>query len=421
MAISLFGVGMLLVRETSRNKAMAAKYLGIAFTIRTCLLLTSAAIVLLLAVRMEISRPVFLSVFLAIAINSFQSYTQLLINLFQAFEKMKYEPMVIFASTISLLLGLLTVIFLDLGYLAVFLAFILAAFIRLGFVAIVAFKNFVLPKFNYQMKDLVSFLKQSAFVGLGIFLQFNLLRVDVLLLKWLRGANEVAYFQGVHSIILQLEVLPLAIMAAVFPRFSRLAAADVETLAALYNKAFKYIFIAALLIAALLFCYSEQIIILILGKKFLASITTFKVLSWSILGFFLNALFNSMIIALGKQKIMVLFAGISLLLNGLIGTLLIPQFSHQGAAAAALISYITLSLTLYSYLSISGYNVSLPDTIFKPAFAAAVATAVILVTKDISLPVSFLMGVSAFGFLLWSMGVLTVKEMIELLRKTASR
>jgi O-antigen/teichoic acid export membrane protein len=420
MVFSFFGVGRLLTREISRNKGLAAKYVGVALVIRFGLVIILAAIVQFLSVYAHLPMPMFLAVQLAIALNVFQAYTQLLFHLFRAFERMIYEPVVYFFSGVTMLLGVLAVILLDLGFLAIFMAMAFAGLIMAGLVTIILLKDFGVPRFDFTKREIFRFIKGSAIVGIGMYLYMCLFKVDVLLLKWLSGIEDVAYFQGVHHIILRIDMLPAAIMAAIFPRISRFAVIDTENLKALYQRTFNYIFIVGLSVSILLFCFSEEIILILLGHRFLPSVNSLKVLSFSVIALFLNIVMNDMLVGIGKERITIFIGILALMLNVLVAIILIPRHGQLGAAMAASLSYTMLFVTSFIYLFMSGYRLSLHNLVFKPLLAGAAATAVTEATKGLGPLASFLMGGSLYGLLLWKLKVLNKGEMKDVLGRIMS-
>lgn len=420
MFISFFGTGRLLIREVSLNKERAPDFVGISLVIRFCLILAASVAVLFFTFGMELSNSVFIAVLLAMAIYTFQSYTQLLTSLFQAFEKMKYETMINLVSSILLLAALLVVMLFNLGFLAVFLAIAFGGFVRAGLASWVLYRYFVVPRFDFTIKELIAFIKDSALVGIGMFLYMNLFRVDVLLLKWLKGVEEVAYFQGVHNIIIQTEVLPAAVMAALFPRMSRLSSKNDKTLEAIYQSGFKYIFLTGLTIAIVFFCYSEQVIRILLGEKFLPSVILLKILSWSVIALFVDIVANSMFIALGKQHVPIIAGTIAIIANVVIGILLIPKIGQQGAAVAALLSYMILFVICYIFLSKIWDHTSLLKVMFKSLFVGIVTIVVIQLSIRFSLIGSFVIGATLFVFMINRLGILPNEEIRELLMKTKS-
>jgi len=217
MSISFFGTSRVLIRETSKDMERAAHFAGLGVAVRSALIVLSSAAVLILAISMGLHGIMLDAVMLAIAINAFQSYTQLMSSIFQAFEMMKYEPLVNFISSFLLISGIVAVILLDLGFIALFAVLAFVGLVSCGYAVFIVVKKFVIPRFDFNRSELKFFLKEAAVVGVGTFLYMNLFKTDVLLLKWLGAIEDIAYFQGAHNIVIQTSVFPTAIMAALTP------------------------------------------------------------------------------------------------------------------------------------------------------------------------------------------------------------
>lgn len=423
MAISVFGVAKILTREVARDKSLAARYTAVTLTITTTLLALSGGLSFVLAMVMELPVGAVAAVALAIAANVFLCYTQLFVGVFHAFEKMKYESVVTFVASVTLVTGLLSVIFLNLGFTAVFAMTALSGLAGLLASFVIILRKVGFPLARFSTEDLRWFFRESAVVGIGVFIYMNLFKIDVLLLKWLSGYEDVAYFQAAHNLTHQIVIFPVALMTAAFPRISRLEAeGDPAGLKTMYEKLFRFMFMGGATAALFTFCYAEEIITILLGEKFRQSAQTLMILSWSFVPLFADVFTNTLVVAMGRQSATAVFGSVGLAVNVLLGVALIPLYGQTGAAMAAFASYTALFVTSYIYITWHGdYFTALGRLMGRAFVAVAAGGCAMLLIKTVSAPLSFVVGCGVYLAVVLSTGVIRVAEIRDFVRKIRPR
>jgi O-antigen/teichoic acid export membrane protein len=99
-------------------------------------------------------------------------------------------------------------------------------------------------------------------------------------------------------------------------------------------------------IALVLWGFSNAIINLVYGEKFLSSIPVLDVLSWAILLFFVNFLLSNILITSGREMINAWNLIGATVLNILLNLVWIPRYGATGAAWATLFCEVGLITTL---------------------------------------------------------------------------
>lgn len=410
MALAYFGIQQVLIREIANSKTTAAQILGAAIELRIIL---SVAAILALCISMYVLqlRGMLLAAgFIAIVSEFFLAFSMLSRAVFQAFEKMIYEPFIALMNGIVLTLSIAAVIYFDRGFLWLFIAMAFANLVQLVISSRILSRKFIRPSFTLDRAVFKKFLKDSVVIGLGIFFYQNLFRINVLMLKWFGTIDDVSYFQAPHSLIIQLQIIPTSVALAVFPVFSRLMQTDREKLSMLYEQIFRFMLIGSIFCGIYLSLFSREIIALVYGSKYSRSIAALSIMSWAIIPLTMDMFLNVVLIAMHKQKYSVIYAGMTLALNFLLSMLFVPSYGYLAASYISVFSYTVLFLCSAYFVGRNGLFMHLDKTLLKMFITVLISGAVILVLKPISLPAAALAGMVLFFGLITITRIVTLEE-----------
>ncbi len=337
MTVSFFGIGKLLIRDIARDPRQAPKVAGIAFSVRTLLLLAASVIAFALMYAQGIPDvATAATIFLAILFFSLDSYSMLFFNVFQAYERMYFEPAIMLISSLFQVGAIWGVVQLDLGFNAVFVVMVLSGMIRVISGCSIMIRSFVFPVLDFNASEFWCFVKESSIVGFGVFLYLNLFRVSTIILHWIHGNEETAYYQSVNNLVIQLQVVPTVLTVAMFPGLARRFAMKNTNKKILCSRVIRYLAIFGASIAWPLFCLSDECVA-ILGEKYAFSAVPLRILAWTSVGLFVDMGCNNILVAAGKQNLALLVVGIATVINLLVAFILIPDHASVGAAVTALI------------------------------------------------------------------------------------
>ncbi|MEK7773498.1 MAG: flippase [Deltaproteobacteria bacterium] len=401
MALTYFGIQQVTIREIAKDRANAHLYIGSAIVLRGGLAAIAAVTMLVSMLFIKPSNLMSAGIAVAIVSESFLTFGMLFRAVFQAFEKMLYEPLITIIYCIALSAGIAVVIYFDMGFLWLLIVTAAANAVQCAAAAFIVSYRFVRPSFMVDKKIFKALLVHSSVIGLGIFFYQNLFRIDVLMLKWLGSAKEVALFQVPHNMVMQVEILPAALMAALFPVLSRLMKSDPDRVVDVYEKSFRYIFILSLILSIYLCLFSKEIIGIVFGSKYSQSAASFVVVSWAVVPLSMDILLNAVLIVMNKQKYSVYYGGITLAVNFLAALVLIPAYGFMAAAYIALFSYCLLFLFSMYFVAKAGLPVVLDRILSKTVLAGAIGAAGMIWLKQFSIIIALSFGVTAyFGVLL---------------------
>jgi O-antigen/teichoic acid export membrane protein len=413
MALTYFGIQQVMIREIAKGRDNAEHFVGVSIILRFCLSIIAALILIVLIQFMDLSSMIIAAIFIAIASEFFLTFSMLSKAVFQAYEKMKYEPLVTLIYSIVLATCVIIIIYLDMGFIWLFIALAFSNFVQVIAAVYIVSTRFVIPIFKVDKALFKIFLKDSCVIGLGIFFYLNLFRINILMLKWFGSPDDVAFFHAPHNLILQLQVLPFALITALFPVFSRLIHDDPAEMVNIYEKVFKHLFIFSIMFAMCFSLYAKEIIEIVFGSRYSQSVVILAILSWAIIPLSMDMFFNAVLIAMNKQKYAVIYGGSALAINILAAVVFVPMYGFLAATCLALFSYVFVFFFSLYYITRHGFPVVLDRIAVKTAVAGSLSAAAIMLLKPVSIFIAAPIGIIVYLGMLEKMKIMSLGELIN--------
>ena len=174
--------------------------------------------------------------------------------------------------------------------------------------------------------------REAVPLGIAIILSITYTRLSVFLLEFRLDAGAVAQYSAAHRLVEPAQIVPAALLAAVFPAYT----------AALQNnrqQAGRLGWITALLLggsgfvlAAVFWFFAPFLISFLYGEGFQESIPVLRYLGLSAFFAYVNFALTHFLIARGQQLLSSIFVGIMLVIHFTLSWLLIPSLREAGAA-----------------------------------------------------------------------------------------
>jgi len=386
------GLSSLTVREVARDRNQAGRYFtNVAFLKIFLGLITFVLIIIVTNYSGNKTHLELIVIYILTFRIIFYSLGKFLESLFQAFEKMEYSA---FVSTLeratTFFLGYLALHF-GMGLIGVTWAiFIGSAFYFLVSVLIVI-KKFVKPKLVIESKFLKSLIKASipfALTSIFIVIYF---RVDMIMLREMKGAVVVGWYAASYQIIQALMVIPGVMMAVLFPLLSRYYKYSNKSLIITYERSFKYMLYLALPIAVGMTLLADRAILLLypgLGG-YENSVIALRILIWASALIFVNTVMANVMNSINEVKHTSFFMGINVAVNVFLNLIFIPEWglnlSYKGASITTVICEVIGFILFYTFLSKKLVSLHLPKLIFKPLIACAAMAIFIFFSKTLNL------------------------------------
>ena len=394
------GLSPVLTREASKDRDQANTYLKNVLGLKIPL-----AIITLLVAWLTINitgkeSGVRLLVYLASVIMILDSFSLSFWVIFRSRQNLKYE------STATILVQ---IIIFTLGIIALktsgevkYLVMALLAASGFNFLFSLTLLKIKLrfsltPQYNPEIARY--FLKIiPAFALAGIFVKiYN--TADSVLLSYLDSDEAVGFFAVPAKVVYALQqIIPAAFAAVIFPAFSLYYKTSKDLLEKTFNKAFAYLTIISLPLAAGLIFLAPQIINLV-WPSYQVVIPTLIAMSLAVPFIFLAFPTGYLLNACDRQKNTTLNRGLITALAIILNIILIPKLSFFGAGITFFITnFILLFLDFYWVKKIIALNIlTLLKIVSKSFLAAAIMVAGIYLIR----PYFHLMILAPFGAIVY--------------------
>lgn len=352
------GVNALITKETARNPERKRAYLATALAVKLVLiavLLAGVFIALPYLTNIPESRallPILIFVFV------FDTLRELGASLARALEKMQIEAglqlltnFAITALGIVLLLRFRTSMALAAAYVAGSGIGAIAMFVTLR----EHFRGFL----RCVERTLVRPILVTAWpFGLMSLMGTIALNTDIVMLGWMRTAEEVGYYSAAQKLIYLLYVLPGLVAASIFPLTSRLAHADPPRAKLLIERAAAGLILAAATLAAIGILGAPLIIHLFFGEAYAAAIPAFRILMLTLLIVYPSILVGNTLFAYDETKSFARFVAVSAASNVALNFMLIPWWGIEGAALATIGSQLATNALVWKRMKrVNGFAV----------------------------------------------------------------
>ena len=240
-------------------------------------------------------------------------------------------------------------------------------------------------KFDYKKSK--ELLLYSLPIGISAIVTFLYFRGDIFVLSKLKDMTAVGIHSAAYKIVENLAYFPAMFMGLIMPLLSKYIGRNKKKFRKIANRSFDALAILAFGILFGIMSLSEEIIAIIAGKEFGASILPLTILSFAIFGIFFGQYFNMVLIASNQQKKTIFVFLTAAIFNLTSNYFFIPKYSYL---ATATISSIT-ELLVPTICAVLLYKTTkfLPGfKAFFKSFAAGLGMFLILIILNKFIPLS---------------------------------
>ena len=202
-------------------------------------------------------------------------------------------------------------------------------------------------------------------------------RLTVVVLQLIAPRIQTGYFATSYRVIEVLIMVPVLLVAAIFPILSRSAHEDSERHAYVVGKALEVALIAGVLLVLCVFLGAGFIIDVIAGARGHGSIRVLEIQSFALLGTFIAQTAGFALLSMRRYRPLLLMSLTTLVANVVLTLVLGSAHGAQGAAVGAVAAEVLLALGLLAALRRAHANLALSPRVvltLLPAAAAAAAT-----------------------------------------------
>ena len=407
--LTIFGLGTLLTREVAKDRSLANRYFNNTAVVRILLWMAVLPVLglgILLYRRFGgLTADTATAIFLFTVALFFSNLSDVASAEFMAHEKMEYPAAI---STLTTVLKVsLGAVVLILGWGFVGLAFVsvLGNLFTLSVLTVLLRRHCFKPRPGTELdwKFQAQMVNTSFPLMLNHLLATVFFRINILLLKPMKGDMVVGYYGAALKYIDGLNVIPSLFTIAIFPLMSRYAATAKETLYRAYVLSLRLLLLLAFPVAAGTPFIARELILLLGGSNFLPHA---QIALQIVIFFFplscVNQVTQYVLIALDQQRFLTKAFAIGVAFNLVANLLLIPRFGYQGAALVAVLSELALLLPFYYCVRKNLQPLPWISLTWRPALASAgMALGMWLLRSLTPLLVVPLAGLIYLGLLTW--------------------
>jgi O-antigen/teichoic acid export membrane protein len=330
--ISDIGINTVISREAAKKMDNMREYISTGFFLKLGLSIISSLALLSMLFFINDSNAVKVLIPITAFMLFFDSITGFGFILNRAFEKMEMEAFIKIITTIILII--LGFIFISKNPKAISLSY---SYVISGFIGVIimyfSLRSYFINLVSSFNKKLLKYIFKEALPMAIIFVIGTIMsNLDMIILGWFTDSSNIGLYSAAQKPIQIVYLIPTLLVAAISPVFSRLAITDKEKVRTILKKSLRISLIIAIVVNVFIFAVGGFIFDLMFGAQYKDAIPLFKIMGLAIITGAPSLIISNAIFAFGKQKELVLFIAISLLLNIILCLLLIPQIGIYGAA-----------------------------------------------------------------------------------------
>lgn len=373
------GITTFTTRELSQNRSKTKKYIDNLILYKILLSIVLCVFTVLIVYLLGYNNLVVELTLIMFIEASFVTMFNFVNGIFQAHESVKIPSTGIIIYSLSLLLLIFITTVLNLGIIAVAIAYALGYIFGLSYVSNKLIKEFGFPKFEVDLPFWKEVTIRSLPFGLTIFFYTIYFSIDVVMISWLSGDYATGLYNSAYKVISVFTAFYVVYQYVIFPLMSKLYAEDTDLLKISFEQSFKYSLLILLPIIVGVYFYSPYIINLIYSSEFALASVPMQILIWTVVFLFINGVATSLLNSIGKEFDVTKIYIIAAIFNITVNYFLIPKYTYIGASIATVLSEILiLGLMMYS-ISKTEYkpDISLLKTIIKLVICGIILTIVL--------------------------------------------
>lgn len=340
-----FGTTQILVRESARNKEESQKYLSNVLGFK---LIVSVFVYLLIVLAVNLMGYPDITkrlVYVTGVVIILDSFSIAFYSVLRGLQNLIFESYGVIINQIILLILGVIIIQLNLGLVVLMSVYLAGTLFNLLYSSsLLSFKYKIFPKPNFSYALILKILKISLpFAIAGVFVRLYSY-LDVIILSKLTNDEAVGIYSVAYKVTFALQFIGVAFSAAIYPAFCNYFVSSKELLAKSFTKSVYYLLIISMPLSVGIITIADKVIGPIFGSSYNASVAPLQILMVALVIIFLSFPVGALLNASNKQTANTVVLGFIALFNLIANLILVPIFSYNGAALAALFSYIILFL-----------------------------------------------------------------------------
>lgn len=398
------GLNTLAVKEVSKDKSKAKKYLGNFLLIKIVLSLITLLIIALTLNLFNYPIQTIFVVYLVAFSVILTAFSGVFNSIFQAFEKMEYQSLGQIIYSILMFIGVFVAIiygFNIIGFAFLYFTFSVVILVYNILITVWKFTPLILKMdLNFsivKLKEALPFGVNGIFVIIYVW-------IDSVMLSIMQGNQEVGWYNAAYRIVTVLMFIQIVSNISVFPAMAQFHVNSKISLKKLVEKYFKLMLVISFPLGIGITLLAQNIVIMIFGNQYENSIIALQILIWSGIITLLYTTFAQLFLAIGKQSILTKITGICMIENVILNLIFIPKFSYVGASFVTVVTEFTLLVFIFVIAHKNGYGFSskqLQDVV-KVLISSLIMGCFILLFSELNLILLILISIIIYFVILFS-------------------
>ncbi len=421
-----FGLFYLLIRKLSAKEGDPNEVTSNLITMRVVAALViygiSAIIILFLPYTNSVKQAALIATIAFFA----ASIQNTIFGIFQSYYQMQW---VVVTDIIGKVIVLALIYYFSLTHLSLYLAML--AYV-IGNVTATIFVTWrarkIIPfQFGFKFDLWRSIFKESIYFSIAIVFTYLYFKVDVLMLSIMKGSTEVGIYAVGVKVLEVIIIFPQMFIGTILPIYSRYIANKDTRLEDTIQKTFDILAFFMAGVVGGVFVLAPQIIKLIAGQSYLkastltlfnnpvTSATVLSIIIFTAIFSYLTPTFNQLLIAGGKQKMLVWPNVLFLVFNFILNLIFIPKYSYVAACLTTLLTEFLILITI-SYIAHREFQFKV--SYLRLAKCIVAGALMVLVLKLMSLPLLFMVLIGGVSYLIFAYILGAIRpEVFHLLKK----
>lgn len=248
--------------------------------------------------------------------------------------------------------------------------------------------------------------------------------LDVLMLNRLAGNAATALYSTPSKITFAFQFIPLALVAALYPRLSEFYHTNKAKCAQAFTDSFVYLTLIALPVTLGLYWLAEPLTLFLFGENYRGAIIPLQILGLSLVWAFASFPVGALLNASNCQTRQTTLTGVVLVINAGLNWYFIPHFGAVAAAWATLIGNVVL--TVGGYVLLPGdatiKHGAILLALLKIVFAGTAMSVVLYVLRSqLHFMVAGVIGAAIYALFIVGLRVIAVNHWQQLFNKLSRR
>jgi O-antigen/teichoic acid export membrane protein len=314
--------------------------------------------------------------------------------------------------------GIIVLVIVGAGLVPFFAMYVVAGLAAVAVaLAVVGVEGWVRPRLAWGEWRPV--LREAAPVALSVVVNSTYVRALIILCSLLATGEATGLFATSYRVSEILLGVPQLMIGAAFPILVHAHVADERRLAYALQRMGEAAMLIGVALALLLVVGARPIVQLLGGDEFAAAADTLRIQSVAIAGAFMTQLGTAALIAVERQRALVVVNALALAIVLALGCTLIPLWGANGAAVAASVGEVALAAASFVLLARARPALR-PRLDYAPKLALAAGAGLLCLLLPLPDAAAAAAAVALYGAIAWLTGAVPTELVDALLRRRSA-